>query len=478
MKKSMFSEEQIAFALRMSETGTRVADVCRKMGIAEQTFYRWKKKYGGLGVPELRRLKQLEEENRRLKRMVADLSLDKQMLQDVWLVDSYRVSERRACEVIEISCSSQRYVSQWKDDRALRMRIREIAATRVRYGYLRIHVLLRRDGWRVNHKRVYRIYREEGLNLRRKRPRRHVSGSRRMDRPHVDCPNSCWSMDFVCDSLFNGRRFRALTIVDNYSRECPAIEVGKSITGSDVVTVMDRVVQERGVPKRIQCDNGSEFILRVLDKGAYENGVTMDFSRPGKPMDNAMIESFNGSFRDECLNVNGFLSLEDAKEKIELWRVDYNDFQPHSSLGDLTPHQFAEQFESRKTTFLAGTVFGFGSPSTCDSREAFALFKCNPEQFDLVITDVNMPYKDGLELTKILLSIRPDIPIVMSTDLTQFNLVKQQESFKAIDIKAFLIKPYEEGKLSSVISEMLSGSSSEKYNRGPAPNFRESEKKE
>ena len=119
-------------------------------------------------------------------------------------------------------------------------------------------------------------------------------------------------MDFVCDSLFNGRRFRALTIVDNYSRECPAIEVGQSITGEIVVAVMDRLVQDRGVPDRIQCDNGSEFISRVLDKWAYENGVIIDFSRPGKPMDNAIIESFNGSFRDECLNVNWFLSIEDA----------------------------------------------------------------------------------------------------------------------------------------------------------------------
>ena len=133
------------------------------------------------------------------------------------------MSERRACEVIKICRSSHRYCSQRRDDRALRMRIREIAETRVRYGYLRIHILLRREGLRVNHKRVYRIYREEGLNLRRKRPRRHVTGSRRMDRPKVECPNACWSMDFVSDSLFDGRRFRALTIVDNYSRECLAI---------------------------------------------------------------------------------------------------------------------------------------------------------------------------------------------------------------------------------------------------------------
>lgn len=240
------------------------------------------------------------------------------------------------------------------------MRIREIAETRVRYGYLRIYILLRREGWRVNHKRVYRIYREEGLNLRRKRPRRLVTGSRRMDRPEVECPNACWSMDFVCDSLFNGHRFRVLTIVDNYSRECLAIEAGQSIKGHDVAAVMQRLVKERGIPNRIQCDNGSEFISRVLDKWAYEHGVTMDFSRPGKPMDNAMIESFNGSFRDECLNVNWFLSIDDAREKIEMWREEYNEFRPHSSLGGLTPRQFAEQFRSiqgQKTIFLTGPAF-------------------------------------------------------------------------------------------------------------------------
>jgi putative transposase len=200
-----------------------------------------------------------------------------------------------------------------------------------------------------------------------------------MDRPEAALPNACWSMDFVTDSLFNGRRFRSLTIVDNFSRECLAIEAGQSITGQDVAAVMDRLVSERGVPDRIQCDNvlnlessfffrytdtinnGSEFISKVLDKWAYEHGVTMDFSRPGKPMDNAMIESFNGSFRDECLNVNWFLSLEDAREKIEKWRLEYNEFRPHSSLDDLTPQQFVDKFKSeksQKTIFLAGTVFG------------------------------------------------------------------------------------------------------------------------
>ena len=170
------------------------------------------------------------------------------------------MSERRACEVIRIWRSSHRHRSRRRDDRALRMRIREIGETRVRYGYRRVHVLLRREGWRVNHKRTYRIYCQEGLNLRRKRPRRHATGSGRMARPEVNCLNACWSMDFVVDSLFNGHRFRALTIVDNYSRECLAIEAGQSMTGTEVAAVVDRLVKERGVPDRIQCDNGSGFI--------------------------------------------------------------------------------------------------------------------------------------------------------------------------------------------------------------------------
>jgi len=174
--------------------------------------------------------------------------------------------------------------------------------------------------------------------------------------------NVCWSMDFVVAGLFNGHRFRALTIVDNYSRECPAIEAGQSTTGAEVAAVIERLMKERGAPDRIQSDNGSEFISRVLDKWAFEHGVTMDFSRPGKPMDNVMIESFNGAFRDECLNVNWYLSMADAREKIDKWREEYNAFRPHSSLGDLTPRQFADKFgrslQSQKTPLLAGPVFG------------------------------------------------------------------------------------------------------------------------
>ncbi len=201
-----------------------------------------------------------------------------------------------------------------RDDRAVTQRIREIAETRVRYGVQRIHILLRREGWLINHKKTHRIYCQEGLNLRTKRPRRHVTARHRQEHPAVTAADQCWSMDFVADNLFNGRRIRALTVVDNFSRECLAIEVGQGLRGDDVVTVMARLKQlQHRVPERFQTDNGSEFISKALDKWAYENGVTMDFSRPGKPTDNALIESFNGSFRDECLNVHWFLSLEDAQ---------------------------------------------------------------------------------------------------------------------------------------------------------------------
>jgi putative transposase len=243
---------------------------------------------------------------------------------------------------MKISRASFYYRPHPRDDRAERRRIREIAETRIRYGMWRIHTLLRREGWLINHKKTHRIYVEEGLNLRRKRPRRRVSAAHRVERPQVSSLDECWSMDFVADELFDGRRIRALTVVDNWSRESLAITVGASLRGDDVVATMEGLKDEERVPQRIQVDNGSEFISKALDRWAYENGVTLDFSRPGKPTDNPFIESFNGSLRDECLNVHWFLSVEDAQEKIGRWREDYNRFRPHSALDGLTPAEFRE----------------------------------------------------------------------------------------------------------------------------------------
>ena len=221
------------------------------------------------------------------------------------------------------------------------MRIRDIAQTRMRYGYFRIYILLRREGWVVNHKRVYRLYREDGLSLRLKRPRRHVSAAQRERQPAALAPNELWSMDFVSDALFDGRRLRALTVVDAYTREALAIDVNQGIKGEQVVEAMDRIASIRGTPRAIRVDNGPEFISKALDRWAYENGVTLDFSRPGKPTDNAFVESFNGRSRDECLNTHWSLSLADARSKIGARRRDYNECRPHTSLGWLTPVDFA-----------------------------------------------------------------------------------------------------------------------------------------
>ena len=246
--------------------------------------------------------------------------------------------------MVRISESVYHYRSTKLPDEPIAQRIREIAAARVRYGYQRIYLLLRREGWVVNHKKVHRIYRKEGLNLRSKRPRRRVAAANRMERPQLHTVDQCWSMDFVADNLFNGRRIRSLTIVDNFSRECMAIHVDHSIRGEDVVQVMNNIqLFHDRCPERIQVDNGSEFISKELDKWAYENNVVLDFSRPGKPTDNPYIESFNGSFRDECLNSHWFLTLEDARDKIEKWRQDYNAFRPHSSLSDLTPDEYRKK---------------------------------------------------------------------------------------------------------------------------------------
>jgi putative transposase len=260
------------------------------------------------------------------------------------------------------------YTHHRREDQAIRRRMREIAVTRVRYGHWRIYILLRREGRKDNHKRIYRIYKEEGLNLRSKRPHRSRACAQRLERTSTLGLHQLWSMDFVSDALFDGRKFRCLTIVDNLSRECLAIHVGQSLRGIDVATVLEQIEASRGlVPKRIQTDNGSEFISKEMDKWAYDHKVTMDYSRPGKPTDNPLIESFNGSFRDECLNAHWFLSLDDAREKIEAWRHDYNHFRPHSSLGDITPAQFIEEYEQVES--ISATLPGASSSEQMFSRK-------------------------------------------------------------------------------------------------------------
>lgn len=252
MKRSRFSEEQIIYALRQAESGTPLSDLCRQLGIAEQTFYIWKKKDAHLGVSELRRLRQLEEENNRLKRLVADLSLDKHMLSEAlrkkslrparrrelahWFRDTFSVSCARACRLAQFGRASWYRKSRAQDQSALRLRIRDLAHARPRFGYQRIWVLLRREGWRINRKRVRRLYRLDGLQLRmRVRRRKHIA-LHRGPAPIPAGPTERWSMDFVHDTLADGRPFRILTIVDNWSRSSPILEAGFRMSGRRSVT--------------------------------------------------------------------------------------------------------------------------------------------------------------------------------------------------------------------------------------------------
>jgi putative transposase len=255
----------------------------------------------------------------------------------------YQVSERRATRAARFCLSSIRYESCRDPLTALRQRLRELAQTRVRFGYRRLLVLLRREGWDVGKKRVYRLYIEEGLALRRKRPWRHATAVHREQRRPATARNDIWSMDFVGDQLADGRRFRALTVLDLFTRECLAIDVGQGLSGRDVVATLERLRFERGLPQRIYCDNGTEFVSAAMDLWAYTNGVILDFSRRGKPTDNAAIESFNGRFREECLNVHWFTSIDDAQQKIDAFRWDYNEHHPHRSLKGLSPREFAER---------------------------------------------------------------------------------------------------------------------------------------
>ena len=254
----------------------------------------------------------------------------------------------RACGLVGISRSLFNYESRRRiDDEALIGRMTAMATQKRRYGYRRIHVLLQREGWLANHKRVWRLYSKAGLSVRKRR-RKRIAAVERTPRPLPTGPNQSGSMDFVSNGLAHGRRFRCLNVVDDYTRECLAIEVDTSLPGLRVKQVLERLREMRGLPASITVDNGPEFAGKVLDAWAYETDVRLAFIRPGKPVENAYIESFNGRFRDECLNEHWFVSMRHARRLIEEWRIEYNTERPHSSLGYLTPAQFAQAHETKE----------------------------------------------------------------------------------------------------------------------------------
>lgn len=250
------------------------------------------------------------------------------------------MSERRACGLFQLPRSTKRYRHRPRpDEEALRRRLRELAAERPRFGYRRLGVLLRREGCVVNHKRVYRLYRAERLALRRKKRKRLRRET--PDRPAATRANQSWSMDFIHDAVAGRRSFRAFALVDDYTRECLAIEADWSLSGERVRRVLERLIDDRGRPETMRSDNGPEFLSRVLEAWTLEQRIEHDFIDPGKPTQNAFIESFNGRLREECLNTSWFVSLEDARWTLEAWRRDYNDERPHSSLDYWTPTEFA-----------------------------------------------------------------------------------------------------------------------------------------
>jgi len=263
------------------------------------------------------------------------------------------VSVVRACRLAQFSRAAWYKKSTARDQTPLRMRIRELALARPRFGYNRIWVWLRREGWRINRKRVRRLYRLDGLQVRMRVRRRKHMALHRGPAPVPVGPTERWSMDFVHDALADGAPFRVLTVLDHWSRESPILEVATSMSGRTVAATLDRALAAGPAPRSITVDHGTEFMSRALEDWAWRRGVQLDFIRPGKPVENAYIESFNGKLRDECLNTNQFVSLDDAKAKIEAWRRDYNEHRPHGSLGHLTPAEFAAQRQVIRTVDVA-----------------------------------------------------------------------------------------------------------------------------
>jgi putative transposase len=260
-----------------------------------------------------------------------------------WAQLAHQLSQRRVAGLLPVERGTLRYQHHRDRQEALRVRLRELAGSRVRYGYRRLTILLRREGWQVNAKRIYRLYTEEGLIVRTKR-RKERAQRQRVAQGLAVRPNGRWSMDFVAQRLADGRWIRVLTVVDQFTRECLCLHADTALSGEKVAAALDVIVAERGAPRSITVDNGTEFASRAIDLWAYANGVHLDFIRPGRPVENGYIESFNGKLRDECLNVEVFFTLSDAREKLARWRQDYNQHRPHSALDDQTPAEFASSW--------------------------------------------------------------------------------------------------------------------------------------
>ncbi len=263
-----------------------------------------------------------------------------------WLYGHFLVSQRRICELLSVAESSCRYRSRRKDEE-LRERLVAAAREKPRWGYRRLQIVLEQNGAHVNHKRIYRVYREAGLPLRRKRRKRLRRAG--FVRPQVSGPNQEWAADFVHDAAESGRKFRVLSVIDVHTRECLALEVDTSFASRRVTRELERIVAERGVPGSIRCDNGPEFTSRHFLAWCVERKIVVVHIEPGRPVQNPHVESFHGKLRDECLNASWFGNLFEARAKIGAWREEYNEERPHSSLGYLAPREFARRIAALRS---------------------------------------------------------------------------------------------------------------------------------
>ncbi|QBS11153.1 IS3 family transposase [Legionella israelensis] len=338
--------------LKSVEVGRLVKDVCREHGISDATYYNWKAKYGGMEASDIKRMKQLEEENAKLKRMFADLSLENRALKDViekkplkpaekremadYLVQEHGLSLRRSCSVLRLSRTAYYYQPAMDKDEAVIKELVTITEHYPRYGFRKLFIKLRQAGFSWNHKRVYRVYCELKLNIRRKGKRRLAS---RHPEPLAvpDSLNHTWSADFMSDALNCGRRFRTFNVVDDFNREALAIEIDLSLPALRVIRVLDHIAANRGYPARLRLDNGPEFISLALADWAEKHGVILEFIQPGKPTQNSFVERFNRTYRNEILDFYLFRSLNEVRDITTNWMKEYNEERPHESLGDMSP---------------------------------------------------------------------------------------------------------------------------------------------
>ncbi|EMG9490601.1 IS3 family transposase [Serratia marcescens] len=349
MCKARFTEHQIITVLKSVEAGRTVKDVCREAGISEASFYNWKAKYGGMEASDIKKMKDLEDENRRLKQMFADLSLENRALKDViekkplkpaikrelvnYVKEMFSMSVRQACRTLSLSRTVYFYQPDTRRDEPVSRALTELAERYPRYGFKKLFQLLRRQGNSWSHKRVHRIYYLLKLKGKQRLPVRNPA---MLVTPEAMKPR--WSIDFMHDALVCGRRFRTFNVVDDFSREALAIEIDLSIPAQRVVRVLDRIVANRGYPRKMRMDNGPELVS--LAQWAEEHGVLLEFIKPGKPTQNAFIERFNRTYRTEILDSYLFRTLNEAREITERWLTEYNSERPHESLNNLTPKEY------------------------------------------------------------------------------------------------------------------------------------------